>query len=328
VKLRGSMAINITMRELLFVLFNYLLILIFSNPAYSAETWQFSEKINDGDTHENITLSGAVKIIPSNDENKKAREISGIAWDKDEQILYGISDDGYIVHMKLIVSENNILKDIEILTTYKLKDESGKDRDESNADAEGITLDNADNNIKGDTILNLVLDKPARAERFSNTGDFIGSLNLHFRLNELSSNQTFEINAVAGNAESGYMFLTKERVADKNHLIFIDSDEEHEIALDNNASINIVGADYIEDGGLYILDRAYTSILQPVNYCIRNINSNMHIKDIACFSSADGWNLDNFETITHYKDKYFLIMSDDEESFFQKTLVVMFKVND
>jgi len=54
----------------------------------------------------------------------------------------------------------------------------------------------------------------------------------------------------------------------------------------------------------------------------------MHIKDIACFSSADGWNLDNFETITHYKDKYFLIMSDDEESFFQKTLVVMFKVND
>jgi len=151
VKLRGSMAINITMRELLFVLFNYLLILIFSNPAYSAETWQFSEKINDGDTHENITLSGAVKIIPSNDENKKAREISGIAWDKDEQILYGISDDGYIVHMKLIVSENNILKDIEVLTTYKLKDESGKDKEESNADAEGITLDNADNNIIGAT---------------------------------------------------------------------------------------------------------------------------------------------------------------------------------
>ena len=327
-KLFKSIPIKIRKRKRAFFILNSLIILIFSTSAYSAETWQLSEKIKDGDAYENIILSGAVKINPSNDENQKAREMSGIAWDNDEQILYGISDDGYIVHMKLSISENNILKDIEILATYKLKDESGNNRKEPDADAEGITLDNAKNNIKGDTILNLVLDKPARAERFSNTGDFIGSLNLHFRLNELSSNQTFEINAVAGNAESGYMFLTKERVADKNHLIFIDSDEEHEIALDNNASINIVGADYIEDGGLYILDRAYTSILQPVNYCIRNINSNMHIKDIACFSSADGWNLDNFETITHYKDKYFLIMSDDEESFFQKTLVVMFKVND
>jgi hypothetical protein len=311
-----------------FILFNYLIILIFSWPVYSAETWQLSEKIKDGDAYQNIILSGAVKIKPSSDENKKAREMSGIAWDNDEEILYGISDDGYIVHMELSISEDNILKDIEILTTYRLKDESGNDRKELDADAEGITLDNANNKIKGDTILNLVLDKPARAERFSNTGNFIGSLELPAKLNELSLNQSFEINAVAGNSDSGYIFLTKERVADKNHLVFMNSDEGHEIALDNNESINIVGADYLEDDGLYILDRNYISIWQPIIYCIRYINKNMNIKDIACFNRKDGWNLDNFETITHYKDKYFLIMSDDGESFFQKTLLVMIKIND
>jgi len=327
-KLFKSISIKIRKRKRAFFILNSLIILIFSTSAYSAETWQLSEKIKDGDAYENIILSGAVKINPSNDENQKAREMSGIAWDNDEQILYGISDDGYIVHMKLSISENNILKDIEILATYKLKDESGNDRKEPDADAEGITLDNANNNIKGDTILNLVLDKPARAERFSNTGKYIESLELPGRLKELSLNQAFEINAVAGNSESGYIFLTKERVADKSHLLFMNADEEHEITLDNNASINIVGADYLEDDGLYILDRNYISIWQPVIYCIRHIDKNRRIKDIACFNRKDGWELDNFETITHYKDKYFFIMSDDEENFFQKTLLVMFKIND
>ena len=304
---------------------SWLVLLLFITSVNSAEPWNFSEKIKNGETFENIMLAGAVRIKPATDKNKIAREISGIAWDEDEQILYGISDDGYIVHMRLQIN-NNILQDIVVLSTHYLKDSNGQIRDAMHADAEGITLDNAENNIKGDTIINAVLDKPMRAERFSNTGEYIGTLDLPKALSDTNLAHPIEVNAIAGNMESGYYFLSKERVAYKNHLLFSGSTEPNEVPLKNNTSINIVGADYIKNDGVYFLDRNYKSMLYPIIYCIRRIDDKMVVSDIACFNSKEGWQLDNFEGITHYRDKYFLIMSDDEESLFQKTLIVMFKI--
>lgn len=303
-----------------------LLLISFQCTLLAAEPWKFSEKIKNGDIFENIMLAGAVKIPPGNDPDKMAREMSGIAWDNDEQILYGISDDGYIVHMQLKITENNILEDVEIISTHRLKDITGKEKNEADSDAEGITLDRADNNIKGDTEIVLVLDNPARAERYSITGVFIDSVPLHNNLSRLSENPAFQINAIAGNNETGYMFLTKERVDYKDHQLYIGTESEKPVTLNSNASINIVGADYIVDNGLFILDRNYKSMWQPVIYCVRRIINYSRINTIACFNSQDGWNLDNFEAIAHYRDNYFLMMSDDEESFFQKTLLVMFKI--
>ena len=307
-------------------LFIFLVCFSFAGTVFPAEPWQFSEKIKNGETFENIMLAGAVKINPGNDANKKAREMSGIAWDNDEQILYGISDDGYIVHMRLKLSAKNFLEDVEIIATYRLKDENGKEKKEQETDAEGITLDNADNNIKGDTAIVLVLDNPARAEQYSTTGMFTGPVTLHDNLVKLSEDPAFQINAVAGNNETGYMFLTKERQGYKDHLLYIGTESEHPVALNNNASINIVGADHVTNKGLYILDREYKSMLQPVIYCVRKITDFKRVENIACFNTRDGWNLDNFEAIAHYRDNYFLLMSDDEENFFQKTLLVMFKI--
>lgn len=294
--------------------------------AYAAEPWEFSEKFKNGDIFENIVLAGALKINPGNDTDKKAREISGIAWDNDEQILYGISDDGYIVHMRLILTAENNLQDVEILSVYYLKDETGKDRTQG-TDAEGVTLDKANNDIKGDTELVLVLDSPARAERFTNTGQFIGTVTLHSNLvKHANGDQKFEINAVAGNQESGYRYLTRRQLNGKHHLLYIGTDVEQPLIINNETGIEVLGADYIPGDGLYILDRDFKSIWKPVFFCIRHIDDNYQINNIACLNSKDGWKLDNFEAITHYKDNYFLMITDDEENLLQKTLLVMFKV--
>jgi hypothetical protein len=41
----------------------------------------------------------------------------------------------------------------------------------------------------------------------------------------------------------------------------------------------------------------------------------------------DGWNLDNFEGLTHYKDNIYLMISDDNGFFLQSTILTMFEID-
>ena len=45
------------------------------------------------------------------------------------------------------------------------------------------------------------------------------------------------------------------------------------------------------------------------------------------FSSTDGWKIDNFESVTHHRNDRYFVISDDNESVFQKTLLVYLQVN-
>ncbi len=51
-------------------------------------------------------------------------------------------------------------------------------------------------------------------------------------------------------------------------------------------------------------------------------------KNLAVFKSSDGWDLDNFEGVTHYMDNIYLMISDDNGNMFQKTILTMFEVLD
>ena len=47
---------------------------------------------------------------------------------------------------------------------------------------------------------------------------------------------------------------------------------------------------------------------------------------LAKLDSKKGWNIDNFEGLTKISDNQYLMVSDDNDSMFQKTLLVLFEV--
>jgi hypothetical protein len=49
-------------------------------------------------------------------------------------------------------------------------------------------------------------------------------------------------------------------------------------------------------------------------------------KYLAAFDSYKGWHIDNFEGLTKVGKNRFLMISDDNDSFFQKTLLVLFEI--
>ena len=50
-------------------------------------------------------------------------------------------------------------------------------------------------------------------------------------------------------------------------------------------------------------------------------------KILARFDSSDGWLLDNFEGLTHLKDNQYLMVSDNNQNPFQRTIMVLFEIN-
>jgi len=57
-----------------------------------------------------------------------------------------------------------------------------------------------------------------------------------------------------------------------------------------------------------------------------NLKTNKY-RILARFDTDDGWNIDNFEGLAKVSKNKYLMISDDNDSFLQKTLVVLFEVN-
>ena len=50
------------------------------------------------------------------------------------------------------------------------------------------------------------------------------------------------------------------------------------------------------------------------------------VESIARSDSSDGWLLDNFEGLTHYRVNQYLMVSDNNNNPLQKTIMVLFEV--
>ena len=292
----------------------------------AAEKWNFSDQYSDGDEFMKITLLGSLYIKPLDSKDRLSREISGLAWDEDEQILYGISDDGYISHIRVSIT-NGILVNADVTHSYRLKDINGNIRKEKDADAEGLTLENSDNGKSGDSLLTVVLDNNTRLQQYSNKGDFVREIPLPDKFNALVSKQgNIEVNSLSGNSRDGYFFITREAMGDGFHYLFNTLGISDRIKYENPAATNIVGAEHIDSNNLLILDRQYESIIKPVTYCLRSLNlTSKNMNNIACFNNKKGWKLDNFEGLARRGDNNYFLISDDNESILQKTLLIYFR---
>jgi len=87
----------------------------------------------------NITINGS-----------KVSELSDLAWDKDEQLLYALSDNGHLLSFRPVF-DNDKFVELLMVNGIALHDGKNKKLRWKNSDSEGLTLINSSNNIQGDT---------------------------------------------------------------------------------------------------------------------------------------------------------------------------------
>lgn len=108
----------------------------------------------------------------------RVTEISGLAWDADEGILYGISDGGFLFHFRL-EHAGGLLTAVQPLRAIALRDPVAGSRARPRPDAEGVLALHAENGVRGDTeLLVAVESETPRVLRIRPDGSVLGEMRL------------------------------------------------------------------------------------------------------------------------------------------------------
>lgn len=298
--------------------------------------FSFSEAVKPGETFMGIQLLGSLKLAKDRVNGLNARELSGLAWDEDEQILYAVSDDGYLIHLSPIF-KNEFLSGVDLINAFPLRDAKSNILEGEASDAESLAILNSNNGIQGDSILAISLEFPPRIQKYRPNGYFISEIYIPEYLSKQSyySDHDSTLDALAYHSEYGFLTAPQRPLKNSEAGVFTIYSTEGEkwnyAPLNNNDSVTL-GLEVLPNGNLLVLERVHSSVFKPTVYALRNLQLNHingdtnKIEEIVHFNSREGWLIDNFESITKHKDNKYFMVSDDNENAFQKTLLIYFKI--
>ncbi len=289
-----------------------------------------------------IEVRGSLNIRELEYAGELLAELSGIAWDEDESILYAVSDEGVLFHLQLQFRGDSLV-DAKVTAAWPLQDEAGKRLTGKWKDSEGLAVILSNNAKLGDTQLLVAFERRPRIVRYSVQGEFLGTVDIPDELEDrksyFKSNKALESLAI----HPVYGVITSPEYplkADADDIISIFSQHGKIWGIRRSPIENaaVVAMEVLNDGSVLILQRAYKSPFHPLIIILSQVvldescemrvanrqNSLCVRVDLATLSTAKGWALDNFEGLTMYNNNAFLMVSDNNGAGIQRTLLTYF----
>ncbi len=262
-----------------------------------------------------------VKILDSKElkfSNSDVSELSAIAYKNNK--LYALGDKGFLYHFDIKI-QNSKIQNLHLDKLFRLKNKKAKKLKKSKRDSEGIAL-------VGNNIL-ISFEKKPRVTLFSQDGIKIQDKKINKALRDIknykSENKALE--ALAYNEKYGILTAPELPLngEDKtNHTLYAKKKTWKFKALGSLTSL-----EFMSKNKVMILQRKFNSFTRHRVITISQLNLKTNEYQIlAKFDTKDGWNIDNFEGLTKVSKKQYLMISDDNDSFLQKTLLVLFEVNE
>jgi len=287
-----------------------------------------------------IKLLGTLVLPMQTIDGLPLTELSGLAWDEDESILYAVSDKGNLFHLQPQF-KNTLLHDTTVTSAYPLKDKSGKKLHGITSDSEGITLINADNGKRGDSKLLISFEGQPRLDIYSNNGEWRDTIKLPDALKKPSHYQSGNKALEAVTLHPQFGVITSPEYPLKNThnseiVLYATSGKRWRVKRYPSSGSALVAIEALPDGSLLLLERVFESALQPIEIVLRQTwpNSTCEFDQhthcisniLSIFNSVKSWSIDNYEGLTRYKGNRFFISSDDNEMWFQRTLLTYFEI--
>lgn len=286
-----------------------------------------------------IQLQGSLALRPSKVDSLPVYELSGLAWDEDEQLLYAVSDEGLLYHLKVTI-EDNKLTSLKIIAAMQLKDINDLRIRGKYSDSEGLTILNGNNGKKGDAELIISFENKPRITRYSTQGKILGKVKIPKKLRKRKyfRHKNKALEGVTNHPKYG--ILTAAEYPLKKHAIteqtiYSSSGKEWHFPAAKAKNSSITSLEVLANGDVLVLERAYRNPLIPIIINLSRIRLDQCDKENICkketiahFSGADGWLLDNFEGLAHFKGNQYFLVSDNNQNPLQKTLLILFEVFD
>lgn len=248
----------------------------------------------------------------------KFHELSGIEYDNGR--LYGVSDKGFLYHMSINVN-NNKIKSLSLDKAIKLKTKKSNNK---KIDTEGIIL--------VDDSLYISFERNPKIEKFSLNGKKLKTKKISKELKKAKNYKEENKGLEAIAYSKKYGILTAPEVPLKNKLKYMHTIYSKKKSWSFRYKAAISSMAFMSKDKLLVIQRDYSKKRSKSSVYLTQVDLSQCILDIcsskilATLKTDDGWNIDNFEGLTKISKNRYLMISDDNDSPLQKTLLVLFEV--
>ncbi len=268
-----------------------------------------------------VKILDAKELAASPEERADFSAISDIAYDSRNGLLYGVSDNGLLYVMRAKIGKKRI-KALEIVRLEELKGKNGKPlKGKKMRDAEGLDI--------LDKGLIVSFERRPRIALFDTYGRMIRKVELpkplRKRSNYRGKNKMLE--AVVFHPDFGILSapeIALKKEDRKKHTIYGKN-----IRFEMAANGSLTAMALTKKGNILILERDFDPLFRDRVTTLSLLNPERgSVKRLAELRSEDGWNLDNFEGLTHVEANRFLMISDDNDNPLQSVVLVLLEIRE
>ena len=299
-----------------------------------AESVELSSEYRSGDRFMGIRLLGSVQLARDAGDGDRVGGLSGLAWDDDAGLLYAVTDLGRLYHLEPVFGGGRLV-DVRLRSVFPLRGASGRPLRGSWADAEGMVLERAQD---GSPRLLISFERRPRIVRYRPDGRFDGVEVLPSALEDVSAyegpNQGLE--ALASLPGIGLLTVSERPMAgDPDGAVTIHAldGRRWKLPLSDEPAASVTAVEAVGGDELLILERSFVSLMVPLVIRLRTTrlppqtgSESLAVTEAAVFDNGDGWFMDNFEGLAHHRGRRFFMVSDDNASWLQRTLLTYFEL--
>jgi len=258
--------------------------------------------------------------------------LSDVTYNAKTDTLYLLGDRGTLFSFRAKFSKK--IDELVPLRATMLKNKEGKKYIKSKSDSEGLTLDG-----KGRLLISF--EGKAKIGYFHKNSVLYGNLIRKYKLpNELVDTKNYQCSNKSLESlcwHSDYGILTApewplKKEDKKRQTIYALNGKKWSFEAEPEGESAIVAMEVMDDGNLLVMERSFTGMLNPLvvtlkKVYIKNCKSKMcKTRVLLKMNNHKGWGVDNFEGLAKVGKNRYVMISDDNDNFFQKTLLIYFEV--
>lgn len=269
-------------------------------------------------------------------DGRPAKELSGLGWDEDDQVLYAVSDKGVLFRFEF-AGGNRSLARLELRSAVRLSDRAGSALTRELAGAEGLSVRHGGNGVRGDTELVVAFETGSRIAAFATSGRLLGELAIPgapiIGTQLRAGNRGLE--SVAEHPELGLLTATEQSLQSEAkglHTIRSSRGRSLTVTALNGGKGRLKAIEVLPNGQILLLERykvpggeQHQSVLRLLDPAVCKQDQLCETRDPAPDSAR--LPAGNFEGLARLGPDLFVAVSDDFENGMRATRFVLLRVD-